>query len=55
MKKEKLDRLYGDNCRECGKKLGEYRLDGPVNGEKMSFCCFDCCDNYRDKHEQVSK
>lgn len=40
------EKRYGSFCKQCGKKLGEYRLDGVIKGESMSFCSFICHDLY---------
>lgn len=52
MKKRNILRRFGSHCAECGKKLGEYRIDGAVNGEFVGFCCFKCCDTYQDKQTE---
>jgi hypothetical protein len=48
LKKKNHERRHGSTCRECDKKLGKYRLDGPIDGENMVFCSFECIDKYKD-------
>lgn len=45
-----VEKRYGTRCKECNCKLGQEKLTGEYNGEKMSFCSFKCMDDYKDKN-----
>jgi len=36
------------NCGNCGVSLGEFRLDGTLDGKKIAFCSFKCHDIYKE-------
>lgn len=52
---EKVVRVYGKGCKECGVDLDEHRLTGTYNGESMSFCSFNCMDSYKEKNPPINQ
>lgn len=47
-------RRHGLYCANCNILLGKNRLDGQINNKSVSFCCFNCHDEYINKQKGMT-